>query len=75
MVARVGVEPTSPAFQAGAETASATGPLALLVEPIGVEPISPACKAGALPYELRSREKLVERTGIEPICISALRMR
>jgi hypothetical protein len=63
-VASAGVEPASPAFQAGAETASATGPLTNLVEPIGIEPISPACKAGALPYELRSREKLVERTGV-----------
>src|SRR5215469_16890386 len=57
LVARAGVEPASAAFQTAAETASATRPLANLVEPIGVEPISPACKAGALPYELRSRFK------------------
>jgi hypothetical protein len=58
LVARAGVEPASAAFQTAAETASATRPLANLVEPIGVEPISPACKAGALPYELRSRLRL-----------------
>lgn len=47
LVARVGVEPTSPAFQTGAKTALATRPLTNLVERIGIEPICiPHCKCG-----------------------------